>query len=514
LKQEAAEITRKVEETDTVMMEVESVTNMYAPLAQSCSAIYFSMEQLNQLHHFYQFSLDFFFEIFEYVLHSNPHLKNKSDSFERLNILYNDLFDVSYERTSHALLHEDHITLAIILVQIKLRGGVNQLNEDEFEFFISGGGNNPSLEHYSSDIANIVGKEVATRLCSYYELPFFATINKHIVNNQEEWKMFMNDGYAENYIPLFWNDAETFSIQNEFRKLLVIKCFRPDRLIAATNQFINVAFGENFNLYSEVNLKSIVFNETNCNTPVAFCSVPGYDVSNRIEKFAHAFNNKLVSIAMGSAEGFSSAEQAITNASKRGTWVLLKNVHLAPQWLSQLEKRMHSIKPNQNFRLFLTMETNPKVPINLLRMSRVLMFEPPPGIKANLQQTLRSIANNHRFDGPAERSRLHFLLAWLHAVVQERLRYAPLGWTKTYEFNDSDQESALDTIDFWINETSQGRSNIDPHLIPWDAIRILIKETVYGGKIDNEFDQYLLDSFVNYLFTENSYELDFPLVKF
>jgi len=160
------------------------------------------------------------------------------------------------------------------------------------------------------------------------------------------------------------------------------------------------------------------------------------------------------------------------------------------------------------------METNPKVPINLLRMSRVLMFEPPPGIKANLQETLRSIATNHSFEGPAERSRLHFLLAWLHAVVQERLRYAPLGWTKTYEFNDSDQESALDTIDFWINEVSQGRSNIAPNLIPWDAIRTLIKETVYGGKIDNEFDQYLLDSFVNYLFTPKSYELDFPLVKF
>lgn len=514
LKQEAAEITRKVEETDTVMMEVESVTNMYAPLAQSCSAIYFSMEQLNQLHHFYQFSLDFFFEIFEYVLHNNPHLKDKTDSFERLNILYSDLFDVSYERTSHALLHEDHITLALLLVQIKLRGSSDQLNDDEFEFLISGGNSNPSLEHYSSDVANIVGKEVANRLCSYFELLFFEKINDHIINNKEAWEKFMSDGYAENYIPVFWDNNEHLSIQSEFRKLLVIKCFRPDRLIAATNQFINIAFGENFNLYTEVNLNSIVNNETTCNTPIAFCSVPGYDVSNRIEKFAQSSSNKLVSLAMGSAEGFSLAEQAITNASKRGTWVLLKNVHLAPQWLSQLEKRMHSIKPNPSFRLFLTMETNPKVPINLLRMSRVLMFEPPPGIKANLQETLRSIATNHSFEGPAERSRLHFLLAWLHAVVQERLRYAPLGWTKTYEFNDSDQESALDTIDFWINEVSQGRSNIAPNLIPWDAIRTLIKETVYGGKIDNEFDQYLLDSFVNYLFTPKSYELDFPLVKF
>ena len=43
------------------------------------------------------------------------------------------------------------------------------------------------------------------------------------------------------------------------------------------------------------------------------------------------------------------------------SWVLLKNVHLAPQWLVSLEKKLHSITPHANFRLFLTMEINPKV---------------------------------------------------------------------------------------------------------------------------------------------------------
>ena len=63
----------------------------------------------------------------------------------------------------------------------------------------------------------------------------------------------------------------------------------------------------------------------------------------------------------GSAEGFSLAEKAISSASKAGCWVLLKNVHLVPQWLVQLEKKFHSLTPHTNFRLFLTMEINPKV---------------------------------------------------------------------------------------------------------------------------------------------------------
>lgn len=42
-------------------------------------------------------------------------------------------------------------------------------------------------------------------------------------------------------------------------------------------------------------------------------------------------------------------------------WVMLKNVHLAPQWLVQLEKKLHSLTPHSSFRLFLTLEITPKV---------------------------------------------------------------------------------------------------------------------------------------------------------
>lgn len=45
---------------------------------------------------------------------------------------------------------------------------------------------------------------------------------------------------------------------------------------------------------------------------------------------------------------------------------MLKNVHLAPQWLVQLEKKLHNLTPHPNFRLFLTMEINPRVKQEIL----------------------------------------------------------------------------------------------------------------------------------------------------
>ena len=40
----------------------------------------------------------------------------------------------------------------------------------------------------------------------------------------------------------------------------------------------------------------------------------------------------------------------------------------------------------------------------------------------------------------------------------------------------------------------QGRTNLPPEKVPWDALRTLMSECIYGGKIDNEFDQVRLQS--------------------
>jgi dynein heavy chain 1 len=159
------------------------------------------------------------------------------------------------------------------------------------------------------------------------------------------------------------------------------------------------------------------------------------------------------------------------------------------------------------------METNPVIPVNILRQSRIIMNEPPPGVRANLLDTLRGLPTARIASGPAEKPRLFFLLAWLHAVVQERLRYLPLGWSKSYEFNDSDFDAALKTINSWIDTLAKGKANVDPQSIPWVALRTLIKQAVYGGRVDSEYDQRVLDAFVDAIFTPRAYDADCALVN-
>ncbi len=136
---------------------------------------------------------------------------------------------------------------------------------------------------------------------------------------------------------------------------------------------------------------------------------------------------------------------------------MLKNVHLAPSWLVKMEKNVSGLTPHANFRLFLTSEVNPKLPANLLTSSRVFVYESAAGVKASLLRTLNTFTPEQMGKAPAERSRLYLLLSWLHAVMQERLRYAPLGWSRRYEFGESDLRSSIETIDQWMDEESKGR---------------------------------------------------------
>ena len=97
-----------------------------------------------------------------------------------------------------------------------------------------------------------------------------------------------------------------------------------------------------------VDMKHVVEKESSSRSPILMCSAPGFDASHKVDSLAKELNKKYSSVAIGSQEGFDLAEKAINNATKNGTWVLLKNVHLAPGWLNELEKKIFRISnPNE-----------------------------------------------------------------------------------------------------------------------------------------------------------------------
>jgi dynein heavy chain 1 len=533
LKNEAAEICRKVEETDKVMGEVEAVSQQYQPLAHACSAIYFTLEALNQVHFLYQYSLQFFLDIYTDVLLNNPHLQSHTDPNARLQVITQDLFHTCYVRVTRGMLHQDWIVFALLLCKIHLKGFAAEPNfEAEFEHLLRGKQRTvrsslSSMLCQPEDFASLgFTVEQCDALAALSTLPAFNGLDKrvHAMAENGKLKEWLQSTVPETEIPQLWDQQRLLTETGvAMQQLLLVQALRPDYLIAMARRVVGRVLSRAFpaaapngsgeDTQLELDLAQVVERECRSANPLLMCSVPGYDASGRVADLAAELGKPLTSIAIGSAEGFSQAEKAINSAAKGGKWVLLKNVHLAPQWLVQLEKKLHSLPAHPSFRLFLTLEIHPKVPVNLIRAGRVFVFEPPPGIKANLLRTFHSIPASRMMREPHERSRLYLLLAWLHAMVQERLRYCPLGWSKSYEFTESDLRVACDTLDTWVDQVAMGRTNLPPEKVPWEALCTLLGQCIYGGKIDNEFDQRLLGSFLEKTFTARAFEAEFQLVS-
>ncbi|XP_042877142.1 dynein heavy chain, cytoplasmic-like isoform X4 [Penaeus japonicus] len=514
LKKEAADISLKVQETDKTMHEIEMVSQQYLPLSSACSSIYFTLDALHQVHFLYQYSLHFFLDVFTDVLSNNPNIKDHTDYTRRLSIITNDLFQLTYQRVSRGMLHTDRLSFALLLARIRLRGVTSETTYDaEFQFLLK---SKEGLFNASSTsaIAGLTPEQTDSMLRLSNKIRAFSNVDKFV--GTKEFSDWLEADAPEHSVPTIWEMEKQLSpVGLTVYQMMAVQAFRPDRLYAAANIFVSSVLGDSFLAIGEreVDLTKVVELEVKANTPVVMCAVQGFDASARVDDLAAELNKPMTAIAIGSAEGFSQAEKAINSAVKNGRWVMLKNVHLAPGWLVQLEKKLHSLHPHPQFRLFLTMEITPRLPVNLLRAGRVFVFEPPPGIRANLMRTFSTVPASRMMRAPSERARLYFLLAWFHAITQERLRYAPLGWAKYYEFNESDLRVACDTLDTWIEATAMGRTNLPPEKVPWDALATLMSQCIYGGKIDNEFDQRLLTSFLSKLFTPKSFDPDFALVS-
>ena len=180
--------------------------------------------------------------------------------------------------------------------------------------------------------------------------------------------------------------------------------------------------------------------------------------------------------------------QAATN----GTWLCLKNLHLVVSWLPTLEKEISSLQSHKDFRLWLTSEQHTLFPSILLQTSLKATYEAPPGIKKNLQSTFDSL-DVELFDGKESnpiKSRMLFLLASFHAILQERRNFIPQGWTKFYEFSYGDLRAGN-----YVIEAATANKGKD---LDWIAIHGLMEDAIYGGRIDNIYDVRVLRAYLRY----------------
>jgi dynein heavy chain len=186
-------------------------------------------------------------------------------------------------------------------------------------------------------------------------------------------------------------------------------------------------------------------------------------------------------------------------------------------------------RPHPDFRLWLTSAPSPDFPAPVLQASSKVALEPPRGVRARALRALASLpaacwpSCDAAGRGPEWR-RLLLSGVLLHAVVLERRRYGALGWTRPYEFSDGDLSCSLSTLQLSLQDggAARRRQPADAERggagsaaaaaaastpsspaagalhswVPWEGLRYLTGQIIYGGRVTAEHDRRLLAALV------------------
>eukprot|EP01051_Picozoa_sp_SAG22_P008546 SAG22_NODE_657_length_8082_cov_7.277590_5_plen_204_part_00 len=104
IKKEAGDVQEKIDGSKAVQDEVDAVNDYYRDFAVALSKMYFLLEGMGSLHYLYQYSLNYFLDIFSTVLKGNPNLEGVEETDKRLGIMINDMFAKLYRSVSRTAL--------------------------------------------------------------------------------------------------------------------------------------------------------------------------------------------------------------------------------------------------------------------------------------------------------------------------------------------------------------------------------------------------------------------------
>lgn len=117
--------------------------------------------------------------------------------------------------------------------------------------------------------------------------------------------------------------------------------------------------------------------------------------------------------------------------------------------------------------------------------------EAPVGLRAGLRASFQLLSQDDldAVNRPEWRPLL-FALCFLHAVVQERRKFGPIGWNIPYEFNAGDLSACLQAGRNHLQELA-ARKAAAPD---WAMLRYMVATVQYGGRITDDFDRRLMDA--------------------
>ena len=407
-------------------------------------------------------------------------------------------------------------------------------------------------------------------LVSLEKIPDLKGIVASISHNSSDWhKWYQNKEIEE--LPVEW-ETKCKGTTN-IRKLLFIKALRPDKIADGIRDFIENNLDVELKQQTP-DLKELIQKEITPDIPLLIVHGGGVEPSDNILQLWEELKEKedkdklkdgedddednkekekerkkkekekekekkgkkdeeeeikpRCAITTLNQDQWPFTHSVLMDMAKVGGWVYVANTHLTLQSIPQFEKTLDDIKashPNPNFRVIISTNPHKNYPISLLQRCNKITFELPHGIGNNMALLFDDLSkeaaaeansgavNKYEKDTKATAfGKMVYSLAMFHSMLLERRKYKGYGWTKSYDFNNSDFKICLDIL------RTYSKKAFSPQEFPWKAVQELICIN-YGSRFTNNKDLELLQTYAEHFFNpslivDKNYNLssspDFP----
>ncbi|XP_008523107.2 dynein axonemal heavy chain 17 isoform X1 [Equus przewalskii] len=484
-KRTASEIEEKVQEAKITEVKINEARENYRPAAERASLLYFILNDLSKINPIYQFSLKAFNVVFEKAIQrATPAEEVK----QRVINLTDEITYSVYTYTARGLFERDKL-IFLAQVTFQVLSMKKELNPVELDFLLRF----PFKAGVVSPV-DFLQHQGWGGIKALSEMDEFKNLDNDIEGSAKRWKKLVESEAPEKEIfPKEWKN------KTALQKLCMVRCMRPDRMTYAVKNFVEEKMGSKF-----VEGRSVEFSksyeESSPSTPIFFILSPGVDPLKDVEALGKKLgftidNGKLHNVSLGQGQEVV-AENALDVAAERGHWVILQNIHLVARWLSTLDKKVerYSTGSHEDYRVFISAEPAPSpeshiIPQGILENAIKITNEPPTGMYANLHKALDLFTQDtlEMCTKEIEFKCILFALCYFHAVVAERRKFGAQGWNRSYPFNNGDLTISINVLYNYLEANTK---------VPWDDLRYLFGEIMYGGHITDDWDRRLCRTYL------------------
>ncbi|XP_054290039.1 dynein axonemal heavy chain 8-like [Macrosteles quadrilineatus] len=489
----AASVREKLKIAAATEAKINTAREEFRPVATRGSILYFLIVDMSMVNCMYQTSLVQFLERFDISMAKS---EKSLVAQKRINFIIDYL---TYEVFKYKCrgLYESHKYMFTLLLTMKVDLQRKAITHEEFQNFIKGG-SALDLNACPAKPCKWITDSVWLNLVQLSTLPHFKFILNQVPQSEKYWKVWF-DKPAPEEEPM----PDGYEALDPFRRLLMVRAWCQDRTLAQSKKYVASSMDTRYTEPVILNI-DVLWSESRPLTPMIGLLSMGSDPTPLIESAAKRHEFECKSISMGQGQEVH-ARKLVANFKENGGWVLLQNCHLGIDYMSELFMLLaEADNVHPDFRVWITTEPHLRFPISLLQISIKFTNEPPQGIRAGLLRTYGNMSQDLLdYSGAQQYLPMIYALSFLHTVVQERRKFGPLGWNIPYEFNYSDWYASTLFIQNHLDD-------IDPKIgISWNTVRYMLGEVQYGGRVTDDYDKRLLNTFTKVWFSEAMFAEDY-----